>query len=164
MNESSPHAPKSPKVLYCPSAPAEDVTAQVFGVIGGTVDAPRVDYLREPTPLTPELAELADGVHPEEIFRLTSRCAEARCRHFTGTSCHLGARLLVEHEPVSAALPPCSIRSHCRWFDERGAQACLRCPQVITRTHGGSPEAEGAAAPPLTAAPRGRRHLPLLKS
>ena len=46
---------------------------------------------------------------------------------------HRGERVAHQLEPVVDTLPPCQIRSTCRWFAEQGRQVCLRCPQVITR-------------------------------
>ena len=71
MAESHSNEPER-RPLYCPSAPAERGVAHIFGVVGGTTDAPRVDYLAEPVPLTEELMALTDGVRPEEVYRLTS--------------------------------------------------------------------------------------------
>jgi hypothetical protein len=31
----------------------------------------------------------------------------------------------------SAELPRCAIRSSCRWFAQRGAEACAVCPLVV---------------------------------
>jgi hypothetical protein len=152
----NPHANKPErKTLYCPSAPAESGVAHIFGVVGGTADAPRVDYLAEPVPLTEELAALTDGVRPEEVYRLTSPCQEKRCTHFTGHDCSLGARLVREHHVVTDKLPPCSIRPSCRWFQERGGAACLRCPQVVTHIPEAVPEAHHEG--------RSQRRLPIVQ-
>jgi hypothetical protein len=33
---------------------------------------------------------------------------------------------------VVDALPVCLIRSTCRWYEQEGHSACVRCPQVVT--------------------------------
>jgi hypothetical protein len=33
---------------------------------------------------------------------------------------------------VSESLPPCPIRRECRWWQQEGKAACMRCPQIIT--------------------------------
>ena len=57
-----------------------------------------------------------------------------------------------EEEPVqleSGRLPHCAIRRDCRWFAQRGADACAVCPRVVadiggaetySSTIGASPE------------------------
>jgi hypothetical protein len=42
----------------------------------------------------------------------------------------------VEHavvvlEPDALVLPRCSIRRQCRWFQERGRDACAVCPLIV---------------------------------
>src|SRR5688500_134453 len=109
-----PHANKvERKALHCPSAPAEPGVAHIFGVVGGTAEGPRVDYLAAPVPLTPALVARTDGGRPEEAYRRTSPCQEKRCTHFPGHDCSLGARLVREHHVVTEKLPPCSIRPSC---------------------------------------------------
>jgi hypothetical protein len=106
--------------------------ARVFGVVSGTSDAPEIAYLEEPVPLTAELRALAGELHPGEVFRATNRCMEAGCREYANGRCSLGERIVATLPETSEGLPPCSIRSSCRWFAEHGVKACMRCPQVIT--------------------------------
>lgn len=132
--------------LCCPSAPAEAGVALVFGVVGGEANAPELQYLSEPVPLTPELSSLADGIQPEEVYRMTSRCQEQRCQHFTGSSCRLGQRLRDELPAVTSELPACSIRATCRWFQEQGTAICFRCPAVVTQVPAVAPQPPTAKA------------------
>jgi hypothetical protein len=104
----------------------------VFGVVAGSEDAPEIAYLQEPVPMTAELRALADGLHAGEVFRTTSRCLESGCREYEGGRCTLGDRIVDTLPVVSEALPPCSIRTSCRWFAEQGPKACQRCPQIVT--------------------------------
>ena len=34
--------------------------------------------------------------------------------------------------PVVDGLPACHLRPDCRWWQQEGKEACLRCPQVVT--------------------------------
>lgn len=119
----------------CPSAPAEPGAALI-----GIVDAQgRVANVT--TPLVIDAAFIAtaraSGGPPEERFRFSSPCQQERCGHWTGQECALIGRL---HRAVAAAgraetgAPPprCSIRASCRWWLQRGAEACAICPLIVT--------------------------------
>ena len=41
-------------------------------------------------------------------------------------------RIVKNLPEVIEELLPCSIRRDCRWWQQEGKAACLRCPQVIT--------------------------------
>ena len=55
------------------------------------------------------------------------------CRHFAGGDCTLAQRIVATLDPVVSELPACQIRKTCLWFHQEGKDACLRCPQVVTR-------------------------------
>ena len=118
--------------LDCPSAQAGAQDARVFGVLTGTPDALRVGYLTETQPVSNELVALAAPAKPSEIFRIAGRCETSGCKHFKGNNCTLAQRIVEGLKPVVSALPPCQIRQTCRWFQQEGRNACLRCPQVVT--------------------------------
>lgn len=122
-------------VPLCPSAQPEMTGSVVFGVVGGTLDAPRVGYLATPLPTTPELLALSGPVEPTEIFRFAAPCAGSACRHFDGSTCRLAARTVELMTPVVDQLPPCRVRPECRWWLQEGKDACLRCPQVVTQAY-----------------------------
>lgn len=121
-----------PAVLLCPSAQETMPGCRVFGVVGGSAEQPRVAYLDELAPATPELLDMARPVKPEEVFRMAAPCIERQCRHFDGRDCQLAARIVQILPAVAEALPACRIRPDCRWFAQEGRTACTRCPQVIT--------------------------------
>src|SRR3712207_5760100 len=65
----------------------------VFGVVGGTVEAPRLAYLKELKPVTDELLAQCSPVTPTEVLRFAAPCAGSGCRHFDGTDCRLAKRI-----------------------------------------------------------------------
>jgi hypothetical protein len=111
---------------------------QVLGVISREGAEPRLEYLDEALPATPEVLELAAPAEVSQVFRLAARCEEKKCTHFDGTRCQLAVRIARLMPEVVEALPACNIRHDCRWFRQEGRAACLRCPQIAT----GNPEAD----------------------
>jgi len=114
----------------CPSAQPE-VGSVVFGVIAGTVEKPQVAYLKQVQPLTDELIALSGSVTPTEVFRIAAPCIKTNCQHFDGANCQLARRVANQMAAVSENLPPCPIRRECRWWQQEGKVACMRCPQII---------------------------------
>jgi hypothetical protein len=106
--------------------------AEVLGVLEGGPDAPRLSYLVEPVRVSDELLAQTGGVSPTRVFRFAATCEERSCSHFDGVNCRLATRIVAGLSSVVDRLPPCRIRSKCRWFAQEGAAACLRCPQVVT--------------------------------
>ncbi|MCC5647554.1 nitrogen fixation protein [Nostoc sp. CHAB 5824] len=135
------------KTTLCPSARPESADSVVFGVVGGTVTEPRVAYLKKPQPITDELIAKASPITPAEIFRTAAPCASKGCQHFDGQDCRLAMRIVEKLPPVAAELPPCSIRRDCRWWQQEGKAACMRCPQVITDNYNPSELAVEVATP-----------------
>ena len=66
-----------PGRLLCPSAQPDWEGAVVVGVVGGTVDEPRVQPLAQPTPVSQALLELSTPVRPTES---STPCASATWR------------------------------------------------------------------------------------
>lgn len=136
----------------CPSAQPEMRDARVLGVIGGTSEAPLVSYLNEPVPVSEEILALAGtDRHPADVMRFAARCEESKCCHFDGTNCNLATRIVQILPAVVEALPACLIRADCRWFVQEGRDACLRCPQVVTRNFAPSDDMKLAARVPIEA-------------
>ncbi|ACK73205.1 conserved hypothetical protein [Gloeothece citriformis PCC 7424] len=122
----------------CPSARPEIEGSRVFGIITGTVENPHVTYLKQSLPVTEELMAMSAPVTPTEVFRTAAPCIQNGCRHFDGQNCRLAMRVVEQLTVVEEHLPPCSIRKECRWFQQEGKAACLRCPQVITDNYNAS--------------------------
>jgi hypothetical protein len=104
----------------------------IFGVVGGTPEQPRLAYLAEPRPVTKEVLALALPVLPTAVFRIGAPCAGHGCQHFDGVNCLLATRIVRLLPPVVDGLPACHLRPECRWWQQEGKAACLRCPQVVT--------------------------------
>lgn len=118
----------------CPSARPEMAGSLLHGVVLGTVEEPRMAPLREPVPVTAEHLKLGGSVAPTEVFRFAAPCAATGCQHFDGSDCRLAQRVVKLMPIVTQRLPPCRIRPHCRWWQQEGKAACLRCPAIVTDT------------------------------
>lgn len=118
--------------LSCPSASPDWEDAQLLGVVAGTARVPDTLFVG-PRPVDAALLALAAPATPAEIFRFTARCREGGCANFEGGRCRVAASVVRHLAPVAeASLPRCGIRTHCRWWHEQGAEACRRCPTVVT--------------------------------
>lgn len=121
------------KQLLCPSAPA-DAKAILLGVIQPDGS---VAFIKDRMKVTREFLDIvAKGRTPETRFRFSAPCIGGACKQWVNGGCSLPDRLpdmMPRSEVRDAPLPSCSIRSQCRWFDQRGAEACRICPMVITR-------------------------------
>ncbi len=116
----------------CPSARPEAGGSLALGIVVGSVAEPRVTYFPEPVAVTEQLLALAEPVTPTEIFRFAAPCAKKACQHFDGSDCRLVQRIVGQSPVVAEDLPPCHIRADCRWWQQEGKAACLRCPQIVT--------------------------------
>lgn len=136
------------KPLMCPSAQPDMEDSLVLGVLEDTPDGRRLAWIEAPQPVTPQLLSLTRDVDPRNIFRFAARCEESRCVHFDGQDCQLATRIVQILPRAVDVLPPCSIRPECRWYQQEGKAACLRCPEVITHVENASAEVISVATPP----------------
>lgn len=133
--------------MMCPSAQPDMEDCRVLGVVGGTTEQPRTAYLTQILPASTEVLAMAGDAPPGEVFRLAARCEESTCAHFDGHDCRLATRIVQILPAVVDALPPCVMRPECRWFQQEGRPACLRCPQVVTNVRAPSETMLLAATP-----------------
>jgi hypothetical protein len=119
----------------------------LLGVVGGSVEDPLVSYLADVQPVTEEVLAAAGPVKPTEIFRFAAPCAGTSCVHFDGWDCRLAQRIATLVPAVVDVLPNCRIRPECRWWQQEGKAACLRCPLVVTENYQPSEELRSAATP-----------------
>lgn len=131
----------------CPSAKPEMEGSVIFGVVDGTVEEPRLAHLVEPQPVTDKLLALSGSVTPTEIFRFAAPCAGSACQHFDGSNCRLATKIVQLLPEVMTELPPCRLRPNCRWWQQEGKPACMRCPQIVSETYYPSKQLHQAADP-----------------
>jgi hypothetical protein len=139
ISSSLPEVSAKREVL-CPSSTCHE-GALVIALLG---EDGRLGYVRPALPVDKEFVRQA-GEHgdPESRFRFADPCAQDACSHWNDRHCTLVGRLIDAAplpEPESpAAFPRCDIRSDCRWFAQRGRDACGVCPTVVYRPSGNSP-------------------------
>jgi hypothetical protein len=126
------------KPLLCPSGDVDMPKSAIFGIIGGTVDIPELVYLDEVKSIPPELLTLDSPVKPSEIFRIAANCIEGGCKHFDGAECRLVERIVDRLSAVVETIPDCAIRDRCRWWNQEGKAACLRCSQIVRENYDSS--------------------------
>jgi len=115
----------------CPSAPLEPGVV----LVGVVLTNGRVAYADDRLELGAEfVAAASEADSPERMFRFASPCRQSGCQQWTGEQCGVIHRFLEVNPHVEAeeALPQCSIRPQCRWFNQEGARACALCPYIIT--------------------------------
>lgn len=134
--------------LSCPSAQPDMTEARVLGIVGGTVEQPRVDYLKKEAEVSAADLQAIGGRDLTQVLRFSARCESHRCGQFKDGRCSLASRIVQGLAPVVDSLPPCQIRATCRWYAEEGREACLRCPQVVTLVPNGMAELGRVAALP----------------
>ena len=139
------------KIPLCPSARPMLDNSIVFGIVSGTVEEPKVVYLKQAQTVTEELIAKVQPITPAEVFRTASACATKACHHFDGTNCQLATRVAEQLPAVTEQLPPCAIRKDCRWWQQEGSAACFRCPQVVTDNYSPSMLMKDVSAPAVLA-------------
>lgn len=117
----------------CPSAPAAP-GARLLGLLGPDG---RVHNLKSTMTVDAHFLEAAAEAGPVEArMRFASRCQTSGCAQWTGSRCGVIDKALKHIEaalPIEAgALPPCTIRSDCRWFAQTGPRACGACAYIVT--------------------------------
>ncbi len=116
--------------LACPSARAEPGNLLYGRVVNG-----QVERLGTPLAVSQQFVDsIAANGPPEQRFRFAGACQEGRCAQWTGTGCGVIERVLAEtgREEAVATLPRCFLRASCRWFSQRGGEACAACNLVVT--------------------------------
>ena len=125
--------PSPPAAGYdCPSAQPDMPGARPFGVISGTAGETRIAFFKKSALDGFDWRERFGTGDATRLFRFGARCEQGGCAHYDGQRCSLGERVNHGLPAVVDALPPCLIRTRCRWYAEQGGAVCLRCPQVVT--------------------------------
>lgn len=119
--------------ILCPSS-----RCQKGAILLGFVESDgSVAFMAERITINDEFVQIAhEGRTPEKRFRFGGTCVEGACKQWTGKQCGAIEEVLqcVDHNENEEALnlPSCSIRSQCRWYEQRGGLACSVCSFVIT--------------------------------
>lgn len=105
-------------------------------LLGVRQDDGTVAILPQPLPVTEAFIKEAGShpVPPEQRFRFTNKCIESGCNQWSDKGCGVVEKMvnyLDKVQPVQT-LPACAIRPQCRWFSQRGSDACALCSYVIT--------------------------------
>jgi hypothetical protein len=150
QRDQEPPATTTHEVKSCPSAPCIE-GALLLGVRTG---AGRLAYVQPPTRIDSAFVATAhEQGRPESRFRFSLPCIEAGCSQWNGSGCGLVDLLMDDERPAPAPtpadvlaaepaaptdppapsrrLPACAIRRTCRWYHQRGAEACAVCPLVV---------------------------------
>jgi hypothetical protein len=120
-----------PKQHWCPSGDPSLPETMVLGV--QSYERGEVTYLAEPIPAADAIAMVPEGIAPTRILRFASHCSST-CGHRDGPDCTLIKRIMTipAAEKENASVPRCHLRTHCKWWDQVGMEACKRCPAVST--------------------------------
>lgn len=117
--------------MLCPSARCDE-GAQLLGILG---PEGKVAYISPALRVDGNFTEKAwIGRAPEQRFRFAAPCRESECAHWTGTRCGVidraieAAAATKTGQRLSEPLPRCGVRMQCRWFAQRGVDACATCP------------------------------------
>jgi len=134
----------------CPSAQPDWPDSVAIGIVNGSADEPRMRHFDVPMLVNDELLALSAPVAPTEVFRFAATCIGSKCAHFQGQQCRLVSNIVQLLPAVVDQLPVCAIRPKCRWWQQEGKAACVRCPQVVTDNYNPSDGMRFAAAPTIT--------------
>ena len=121
------------KKLVCPSSNPYFDNAKIIGVVEDKGEGSRVTFLPIPVNVTKDLLGHQNAARFGEVLRVAAKCVEAACAHFREQNCILAKKIVVTIDAEIDQIPICSIRSHCVWWNQEGRQACMRCPQIVTR-------------------------------
>jgi len=128
---------KIPLQVLCPSSPCAPGSV----LLGVVQEDATVAFLAKRFEIDETFVKAANqGRSPQSRFRFASPCIEKGCHHWGDGRCRIVDSVLCETPRDDAAssgnvadLPRCSIRSQCRWFEQRGVEACGACSMVITQ-------------------------------
>ena len=132
MSRSEVNVMERQQPVLCPSARCKD-GAIVLGIV---LPNKTIAYADRRLRIDSAQAEqmLSGTMSPEKRFRFSSPCAQHSCGQWSNGKCGVIEQVLTAPPPPSLPrdLPDCSIRKQCRWFVQRGAEACSVCRYVVT--------------------------------
>jgi len=122
--------------VLCPSARCRE-GAVLLGIVGSNGI---LGYVTPQATIDAEfVGRVGAGRSPGKRFRFAEPCVTERCVHWAGNECRVIEDVIAqfghsehpEEATLGRVLPRCSIRPRCRWFRQRGGEACSVCPLVI---------------------------------
>jgi len=132
MSSSSSPAVRTSDSLLCPSSRAKPGAL----LLGVRQKEGTISILPQALPVDEHFLQDVhqDPTPPEQRFRFSNKCVESGCEQWTGKSCGVIERVIefLDQVPVQEALPACSIRPKCRWYEQQKGEACRICPYVLT--------------------------------
>jgi hypothetical protein len=115
----------------CPSYVGKS-GAQLFGIQNSEG---KIDYLKETITIDQTFVETAKGGRPaEERFRFAGKCIEKGCHQWNDNAYQCGlVDSIIErmNNTLSNAPLHCPICGRCRWFAQKGMEACANCSDVV---------------------------------
>ncbi|HEY9126769.1 MAG TPA: hypothetical protein VIM62_06565 [Acidobacteriaceae bacterium] len=130
--------------ILCPSSRCKD-GAIVLGIVLANKTIAYADQRYRIDQAQAGAMQHAD-ISPEKRFRFSSPCAQCGCGQWipdgqrendpSAGRCGVIESVLATPQPLGLCkeLPSCSIRPQCRWYLQRGEEACSVCRYVITDT------------------------------
>lgn len=123
---------KDRSYLMCPSSNCKTGS----DILGVRQDNGMVAILPQTLPINDAFIEktTAHPISVQQRFRFTNKCIENGCRQWNGKGCGVIETVVryLDKVPQIQNLQPCSIRPTCRWFSQRGSDACRICPYITT--------------------------------
>jgi hypothetical protein len=132
---SDPDLEQEPRnVLFCPSAQPGLSGSMILAVVDNSSKNSRISHLDRLVRVTDGtlLALAAGSRRSTELFRFAAPCLKSSCNNWSGSSCRVAQRLVQILPATANDLPDCKLRTSCRWHQQEGSAACLRCAQVVT--------------------------------
>jgi hypothetical protein len=125
----------STNAYVCPSSRCEE-----GAVVLGVIDAKGVvGYISPALPVYAEFVNQSCGDGSlERRFRFAAACQEKGCQNWIEGQCaviedalRVAGNIPSIEGSTESNLPRCSIRRSCRWFAQRGPDACGICPLLF---------------------------------
>jgi hypothetical protein len=95
-----------------------------------------VAFANSPLVVTKDFVDIAQAGSrvPEKRFRFAGPCQSCKCSNWNKGDCEI-VELAVAWpgERSERDLPDCSIRPDCKWYLQRGDEACRVCPEITTQ-------------------------------
>lgn len=112
----------------CPSGRCR-AGSTLLGIMGPSGN---LIYTPQSIALDEQLAEKFDANGGSSRYRFAEPCATDDCGHWSDEGCGVAkAGAAISDSQRSDRLPPCGIRSACRWFAQEGPSVCAVCPHVL---------------------------------